>query len=534
MNIKHVLPAIWLLVTVAASVAVTPTHAQTLDQNFSKQLSVASKRIFSSPLSPEYQEHFYGKLLQITAESSCREIPSKQPRAFECSGAQPTSIEATLAKIEKLNVEMNATFALVGTQTVRYVYDRKLNDLKEKMRAGRIDGAEAKPLLERVATFFGSTDPKRLLNVAEVDAKYQMLAADVDAAIKLSAASQSTSTFLMQYQEKVKALQNTIDRSKLNPVTQGDLKNDLAMLSAPMLRPGARFTPAEFAKADVDLNAFNTRIEQTILVEGSKSFKDIATLKLDVLGEKLRVANLEPKEVAPLQTNIASLRKQIDDVTVSILKQKGRVSLDSFESRLANLSAEIDATITLAAARGQERTLLEAFSNKARALNTKVEQSRINAFFHNDFLLKVANASASVNLNCGRNAPNKTGPSGACDFGALFEADKQLDALSSTVDKIIATYGANSVQVIYGMPANEALGNLNKSQVGAVDKKRLSQNLSVVVTTIQAADRVNRLPPGRIQTTAGRNSGVTPEQLHNDVTTAIGEIDAAIRLTAKK
>jgi hypothetical protein len=526
-NIKHVLPAIWLLVSFAASIAVTPTHAQTLDQNFSKQLSEASLRIFSSRLSLEYQEYFYDKLLQITAESSCREVPSKQPRAFECKGAQPTNIEAALAKIEKLNVEMNATFALVGTQTVRYVYDRKLRDLGEKMRFGKIDGVEAKPLLERVATFFGSTDPKRLLNVAEVDAKYQVLAADVDAAIKLSAASSATSSFLIQYKEKLAELQRKIDRTTLNPVTKADLKSDLVTLSAPMLTPYAKFSPTEFAKADADLNTFNTRVEQTVLTEGSKSFKELATAKLKILSDKINTASLSSKDRAPLDVGIAALTRQIDSVSDSILKQQGRLSLDTFDAQVAKLSTDIDETIARAAAAGRQAIdLSRVVNDKTTALKTKIEQSRLNAFFQNDFLLQLFLVDESVRANCLSKPPGRPGLT--CDLPTLVNADKQLDAISATVDKIVATYGTTSVEAIYGVPLRQAQSNLNNSRVSPVDKTRLSKNLTPIFAMIQEANNtVRRLP------TSGRNTGA-PERLHNEVTAAIDEINAAIRLMAPK
>lgn len=527
MNIKHVLPAIWLLVTVATSVAVTPTQAQTLDQNFSKQLSEASLRIFSSRLSPEYQEHFYGKLLQITAESPCREIPGKQPRAFECRGAQPTSIEATLAKIEKLNVEMNATFALVGTQTVRYVYDRKLNDLKDKMRAGRIDGVEAKPLLDRFATFFGSTDPKRLLNVAEVDAKYQMLAADVDAAIKLSAASSATSSFLIQYKEKLAELQRKIDRTTLNPVTKADLKSDLATLSAPMLTPHANFSPTDFAKADADLNTFNTRLEQTVLTEGSKSFKELATAKLKILSDKINTASLSAKDRAPLDAGFMALSRQIDSVSDSILKQQGRLSLDTFDAQVAKLSTDIDEAIARAAAAGRQAIDLSRVVNaKTTALKTKIEQSRLNTFFQNDFLVQVFLADDSVQANCPSKTPGRPGVT--CDFATLVNADKQLDAISATVDKIVTAYGTTSVDAIYGVPLRQAQSNLHNSRVSPADKTRLYKNLTPIIAMIQEANNTVRRRP-----TGGRDTGA-PERLHNEVTAAIDEINAAIRLMAPK
>lgn len=531
MNIKHILPAILLLVTFATSVAVTPTHAQTLDQNFAKQLSEASRRIFSSRLSLEYKEDFYGKLLQITAESACREIPSKQPMAFECKGAQPTSIEATLAKIEKLNVEMNATLAVVGNQTVRQVYERKLNDLGEKMKAGRIDGAEAKPLQERIATFFGSTDPKRLLNVAEVDAKYQMLAADVDAAIKLSAASSATSTFLIQYKERVAELQRKIERTNLNPVTKADLKSDLSTLSAPMFMQGARSSPTEFAKADADLNTFNTRVEQTVLAEGSKSFKELATAKLNVLSDRINTAALGSKDRAPLDAGIVALSRQIASVSESILKQQGRLSLDTFDAQVAKLSTDIDETIARAAGGGRQTLdLSRAVNAKTTALNAKIEQSRLNAFFQNNFMLQAFLVNDTAQANCVSKTPGK--PSVACDFATLVNADKQLDAISATVDKIVAAYGTTSVEVIYGFPLQQAIRNLSASSVSPVDKARLIKNVTPIIAMIKAAnDAVRRRPSN--SPSGGRDTG-TPEQLHTDVAAAIEEINAAIRLIAPK
>lgn len=526
MKIKHVLPAALLSVTFATSVAVTPTHAQTLDQNFARQLSDASKRIFNSPFSSEYKQDFYGKLSQITAESACRETPSKPPMVFECKGALATAIEATLAKIEKLNVEMNATLAVVGSQTVRQVYQRKLGDLEQKMTAGKIDGTEARPLFERIKMFFGLIDPKRPLVVTDVEASYQILAADVDAAIKLSAASDSKSTFLIQYKEKVAELQRKIDRTTLNPVTKADLKSDLSALSAPMFKQGTRFSPGEFAKADADLNTFNTRVEQTVLAEGSKSFRELATAKLIVLSDKISAAALGSKDRAPLDAGIVALRRQIESVSENMLKQQGRLSLDGFEAQLANLSMDIDAAIVLAAAKVTTQALFVAVNNKTSALNAKIERSRLNAFFQNNFMLQVFLVNDSAQANCVSKTPGKPGLS--CDSVTLVNVDQQLDAISATVDKIVAAYGTTSVDVIYGVPLRQAQSNLNNSRVSPGDKARLIKNLTPIIAMIQDANNAVRRPPSRI---AGgwRDTG-TPERLHTDVAAAIDEINAAIRL----
>ncbi len=532
MKIKYLLPAVLLLVTCATNIA----HAQTLNQNLAKNLSDASKNIFNSAFAPEYKADFERKLAIIGSDANCRAASAKSAAPFECGNPPPTLLEAAMAKIAQLAGEMNATFAVVGNRTLLQVYTPKLAELTQKIAAGKIDAPEARALGERIKLFFDKRNA-RLSAVANADAQYLSLAADIDAAIKLSAASASNNSFLMQYQEKLKATQEKIAKSKLNPITQADLQRDLLALSRTIQTPRVKPTPAEFAKADADLTAFNTRIEQTILLEGSKSFKDLANAKLDVLDGKVRAAKLDTKDSAALAANIAALRKQIDSVKIDGVtdangKQQLRMFLDAFDAQVAKLSMDIDAAIALNAERGKAATLSAALTVKTNALNMKIEQARLNNFFRNDFLRKVFEAAGGLLEVCdGKVSGDRAG---YCDASRLYAADNQLDALSITVDKIITTYGSKSMSMIYGVAVNEAQVNLSKSAVGASDKMGLNRRLDNVKAMIQNAGTLSPRPPGSAAARPDRKAPFTAEQLHNDVSAAVAEINAAIRLATPK
>jgi hypothetical protein len=308
------------------------------------------------------------------------------------------------------------------------------------------------------------------------------------------------------------------------------LQRDLSVIVTPMLRPNAKHTPAEFAKADADLNAFNTRVDETILADGSKSFKDIATAKLDALSAKIRAANLDRTDAAPLETGIAAARKDIDTVIANVQKKQAGLTFDQFEERLARLAMEVDSTIALAANRGKAKTLMEAFTNKANALNSKITQARLNNFFTNDFVFTLTEITVRLPENCRTSHNSKqTMP---CDIATLLEGDKRLDALSSTVDTVITTYGTKSVEIIYGTALREAATKLNQSKVGAADKMRLSRNMMPIQDMIKQADISPRVSPNAAQ--ADRRTKFSPEQLHNDVQAAINEIEAAIRLAGPR
>ena len=89
--------------------------------------------------------------------------------------------------------------------------------------------------------------------------------------------------------------------------------------------------------------------------------------------------------------------------------------------------------------------------------------------------------------------------------------------------------------MIYGVAVNEAQVNLSKSAVGASDKMGLNKRLDVIKTIIQEADKVSRQSPKTAAAARpGRNTAITAEQLHNDVSAAVAEINAAIRLATPK
>jgi hypothetical protein len=179
MKLKHLLPAVLLLVTFATSVA----YAQTLDQNLATKLGDAAQKINTAKsLAREYQADFFDKLQQIATETSCRESSAKQ-FTFECRGNSPTVVEAALFKIERLGREIDAAIITVGGKSLQQVYSPKLAALEEKLRAGNIDGTEAKPLQERLKRFFDLPAGKRI-GLAEIENNYQLLAAGIRTSLK--------------------------------------------------------------------------------------------------------------------------------------------------------------------------------------------------------------------------------------------------------------------------------------------------------------------------------------------------------------
>ena len=144
----------------------------------------------------------------------------------------------------------------------------------------------------------------------------------------------------------------------------------------------------------------------------------------------------------------------------------------------------------------------------------------------------VFEASGGLLESCGIKLSSKM--AGSCDASRLYTADNQLDALSSTVDKIITAYGTKSVSMIYAPALNEAQINLNKSVVGASDKLFLNRKLDTTKAVIQDADKIGRRSPSSDAARPDRNAPFTAERLHHDVAAAIAKINAAIRLATPK
>jgi hypothetical protein len=511
-------------ITAAALAAALPLllAAQSLDQAVANQLNQLSRKIAQTQTDMTLKTEYQGKLQQIAHTARCADPRAKAAAMFDCRMSTPLLLETAKNQAAQLDRDFDKAAKDLAGKTVQQAYQTKLDELKRKIDGGRIDGREAEPLKERIRYFFSSATGGRDRGgepPSELETRYQQLAADVDAAIKLSADTKSTESFFMQYQQKSGEIDKKIRASKLNPTVRDDLLRDLDMLGASVLRPsrGAakgspQQSPSEMAAAMAALDTFNKRVDDTIAADGSKSMMELYMPKLEALSIKLARARIDSTDERALNQRIADLRKHLGEVG-----KKVGPTLDSFEADLAKLTMEIDAAIALNAERGKSASVLAAFEMKWKNVDRSIKASPLNPLFKSDFTGKLQDIANKV--RCGKGLATASGElcnAREVDYSKLAGANTELDTLANAINKAIADYGSKSMRDIYAASQKEQTERLAKSRVPGPDRMRLEQRLSQFMRELDGG---------------GPRSSQTPDTIKASFQMIVADIDAAIRLS---
>ena len=516
------------LIAAAAFAAALPLllAAQSLGQDASNRLNALSRKFNETRVEPGVRQEYQLKLQQIGKSTSCVDPTGKGGAGgFECRMATPQQIESAKAQAAQLERDFDALVKELAGRNLKAYYDPKLQELGQKIDMGRLDRGETEPLKLRIRNFYltGATGSAKAGgdSPAELESRFKQLAADVDAAIKLSADSKSNDSFGMQYQQKANTVDTKIRASRLNMTVREDLLRDFNAMTAPVMRtlggasraPG-KLSPTEWAAAMAELDAFAKRVDDTIAADGSKSMKDLYQPKLDALSKKVADARIDPTDRSTLDRRIHDLRRTIEQVG-----PKGGPTLDMIDADLAKLTQDIDAAIALNAERGKAQSVLAAFEAKWSGLDKKITGSRLHAAFKEDFHYQaqmIANNVRCANAKSGAASGGPLCNARDVDFTKLAEANAQVDALSAAVDNAITAYGSKSLRDIYEPMQREQRDRLMRSRVPPPDRSRLEQRLSMFMRDLDA-------PQGR--------RSQSPDTIKAAFQMIVADIDAAIRLS---
>ncbi len=183
-----------LITAAALAFAFAGAWAQTFDQAFTRQMTDFQKSVTESRLDSPIKADFMTKLAAIATEAKCTQAGN-----MNCAKSTPQLIEAAKAKLTKLSTDLATAIAEDGSKKVTALYQPKLDALLAKLNAGKVDGPEVAPLKLRIQRFFSQEAGKGgQRTLSQIEADYQKLVVDVDAAISLSADSKSTASFMTQ------------------------------------------------------------------------------------------------------------------------------------------------------------------------------------------------------------------------------------------------------------------------------------------------------------------------------------------------
>ncbi|MBI3507714.1 MAG: hypothetical protein HY059_23010 [Proteobacteria bacterium] len=462
--------AIAAALTLAVLCSAPARAAGTLGQNFMDAFAKAAAKLDGAQLDRSYAMNFRARLSDILKEAGC-------PSPKQCETAKPTALEAAMAKLEKLNAEIEATVKAAGHDSVAKTMQPKLDALKNKIDGSKLAAADKSNLRTRITNLASSM---KYMQLPKIEADLAALAEDVDAAIALAGEDGAAAGIGKMFIAKAEKAMKRLDESPLNRTLKMDFgrkiealiekvcygrgeKGKKISIAAKGVRADGRCLadPSTAQKAEGDLETLSAAVEAAVKEDGSKSMGEIYKTKVDALKSKL--AKVDASLAHPVEIKL--------DAFLKSFTASRRV--DAPDAAFDKLSAEVDAVVALAAEYGKVKTLAAGFLAKAGKVELKLRDSKLNKETGREFGRRLN----GIAHDAGCEAATPAAKCKTADAAKLAKADDKLDRLSADIDKAIAEDGSKSMEQIYKPKIDALDAKVQGSTLASADKSRLRQRL---------------------------------------------------------
>jgi hypothetical protein len=336
----------------------------------------------------------------------------------------------------------------------------------------------------------------------------------------------SADTFSQQLVAAAKKISDKITASKLNTSLKSDFTRQLSTIMSdagcrtgsgmPGPDPCANATPSAIQQAEGKLNKLSDAVDQAIKDDASKSMLQIYQQRIDALRRNIETAKVDPADKQKLERRLMDFQALLNG------KSAGRpLSPEDADKTLKAIADDLAAAIDLNQKTG---TIAAGFLTKVDALKKKIEGTKLNAQFKNDFLGQLSTILSHVCSN-GMSSGAKAGPTSCSNAtpSAIANAEGELAKLEAAVDKAVQDDGGKDMSQIYKPQIEALITKLARSKVDPNDAQKLRRRIDefAMLTTGK----------GGTGTGSGRPGGpVTPEMLQKTFQQLSDDVDAAILL----